>query len=63
MRLGKLLEAYRRIHGVTATALAGQMGVSPGVVARLERGDEIRSNQMVLVLRWVLQEAPTPPVG
>ena len=63
MRLGKLLEAYRRIHGLTATALAKQMGVSPRVVARLERGDEIRSNQMALVMRWILQEVPTPPAG
>lgn len=54
MRLGQLFKAYRQIHDLTVTQLAGQMGVSPGVLTRLEKGDEIRSKQMAAVLLWCL---------
>ena len=58
MRLGEALSSYRRLRDMTVTTLAGQIGVSPGVITRLERGDEIRSNQLSAVLTWLFQRDP-----
>lgn len=56
MRLGMLVKAYRQLRDLTATQMAAEIGVTPGVILRLERGDEIRSPALAAVLGWLLSE-------
>lgn len=60
MRLGQALKAYRQLNDLTATELAAKIGVAPGVIQRLERGDEIRSPAVAKILVWLFEPHEVP---
>ena len=56
MRLGRVLDRWRRAEGWSQTLLAKEIGVSKATMGRIERGRNMDGETLMKVLRWITGE-------
>jgi len=60
MRLGRLLQLWRRRHALTQARAAAMIGINPSTLARIERGESMHGDTLATVLVWLMgREEPS----
>lgn len=60
MRLGRLLQLWRRREQLTLKAAAGKIGIHGSTLARIERGESMHGATLTTVLVWLMgREEPS----
>lgn len=60
MRLGRLLQLWRRREALTLRAAAGKIGINPSTLSRIELGESMHSDTLATVLVWLMgKEEPS----
>lgn len=60
MRLGRLLQLWRRREALTLKAAAGKIGIHGSTLARIERGESMHGATLTTVLVWLMgREEPS----
>lgn len=52
-RFGEVIRCHRRLEGLSTRSLALQIGISQGVLSRIEHGRSMDSSTMAKVLAWL----------
>ena len=60
MRLGEILRKWRIVQERTVRDLAGEIGISPSTLSRIERGEVMDAMTFMQLLGW-LTERPVQP--
>lgn len=62
MKIGRLIENYRVMNRLEQKTVAAEIGVSPGVLGRIERGESVQGESLVKVWAWTFgDDAPVQP--
>lgn len=56
MKIGEVLNNWRRIQGIGVREAGVEIGISHGTVSRIERGEQIDAATMMKLLRWLFDE-------
>ena len=56
MRLGKMLELYRKVAEVSQRDVAAAMDVSPASLCRIEQGKACDMRTLGKILQWLLSD-------
>ena len=60
MRLGKLLQLWRRREALTLRAAAALIGIHASTLARIERGESMHGDTLTTLLVWLMgREEPS----
>ena len=60
MRLGRLLQLWRRREALTLRAAAAKIGINPSTLGRIERGESMHGATLTTVLVWLMgREEPS----
>jgi len=60
MRLGRLLQLWRRREALTLKAAAAKIGINPSTLGRIERGESMHGATLTTVLVWLMgREEPS----
>lgn len=56
MKIGEVINNWRRIQGIGVREAGVEIGISHGTVSRIERGEQIDAVTMMKLLRWLFEE-------
>lgn len=54
MRIGQLLNCYRRLRDIGIRKLAKEIGIGHATLSRIERGENFDAETMTKVMLWML---------
>lgn len=55
MRIGDVINNWRRIQGIGVREAGEEIGISHGTVSRIERGEQIDAATMMKLIRWLFE--------
>lgn len=55
MKIGEVINNWRRIQGIGVREAGVEIGISHGTVSRIERGEQIDAATMMKLLHWLFE--------
>lgn len=55
MKIGEVINNWRRIQGIGVREAGIEIGISHGTVSRIERGEQIDAATMMKLMRWLFE--------
>jgi transcriptional regulator with XRE-family HTH domain len=56
-----MMRLYRTVRGVSLRDLADVTGISHSTLMRIETGQSMDANTLLILWRWLLSTGPAPP--